>query len=571
VKATGSAFRLTWYGIVTLLAVFAYFYGLDSQHIPKNGDEYPYEHITRLTAGSGHLLPLQSQLKGMRNTKPPMLVWQGIASTDWGEEWTLWRLRYPSVVYTLLTAGMVFLLAWKLSRELETGFIALLCFLAFFSTYRYGRPFLTNAPEVFWLFLPFFALLYWQPIGFASRLVAPVLLGVGVGVGLLYKSFALVLPVAFTLSWWYLHRREYRFGVFLAQDSWKVAVTATVALAMFGSWFFLDPDPRAIWTEFVLAENIGKIDPHGTNYFLHLIWSTDSVGSLALGYPFNAGALAFPVASLFAVAYVRRHELEDPEKLLWIWVLVLFVFFCLPSQRSPRNLLAAMPALAILCALNWQRISRKAIVASLLVVGAAIALMAYMSLRLEHELADVQVYPPIYWILLSSTGALVLLAAFVPALTRLTVNATIVLAYLCLAALLRPFDGDLGSYRVDIQQYMKGKDVWVPCDFRAKDEGYRFIFPGGGVHGYRDDQNRTIPELGSKYARFAAQLPLNESDCTDCKILGERLNVRGRHSRDEIRQMLQGNVFANLFVKELLVEAPEIDPSASLNSPEGCR
>jgi hypothetical protein len=230
-----------------------------------------------------------------------------------------------------------------------------------------------------------------------------------------------------------------------------------------------------------------------------------------------------------------------------------------------------MPALAILCALNWHRISRKAMVASLLAVGAAIATMAYLSLRLEHELANIQLYSPIYWILLSSTGALVLAATFVPALTRSTVNATIVLAYLCFAAFLRPFDGDLGSYRADIQQYMKGKHVWVPCNFRAKDEGYRFIFPGGAVHGYRDDRNRAIPELSSKYPRFAAQLPLAESDCPDCKILGERLDVRGRHSRDEIRQMLHGNVFEHLFVKELLVEAPKIDSGTSLSLPEGCR
>ena len=570
-KVTGSAVRLAWYVIVTLLAVFAYFYGLDSQHIPKNGDEYPYAHITRLTADSGHLLPLQSQLRGMRNTKPPMLTWQGIASTNWGREWTLWRLRYPSVLYTLLTAAMVFLVAWKLSGRLEAGFIGLLCFLAFFSTYRYGRPFLVNAPEVFWVFFPFFALLYWQPISFSSRFVMPALLGVGTGLGLLYKSFALVVPVALALSWWHLHRRDYRFGVFLAQDSWKVAITATVALAVFGAWFVLDPDPRAIWTEFVLSENMGKISPDGTSYLWKLIWSTDSVGTMVLSYPFNAGALAFPVAALAVVAYKRRHEMDDAEKLLWIWVLVLLVFFCIPSQRSPRNLLPAMPALAILCALNWQRISRKAFLASLAAVGAAIASLAYLSLRLEHELADVRLYPPIYWILLAGTGALVLLATFVPALTRATVSATIILGYLCLAALLRPFDGDLGSYHADIQQYAKGKNLWVPCNFRAKDERYRFIFPGTDVHGYRDDQGRTISELEKKYRRLVVQLPLSESGCPDCKILGGRLDVRGRQSSGDIKDMLQGNVFAHLFVRELFIEAPGVGPGVSANLQEGCR
>ena len=64
-----------------------------------------------MTAASGHWLPLQSEMPEMRNTKPPLLFWQGIASTDWGRNWTLWNLRWPSVVYTLLTAGMVFA-AW---------------------------------------------------------------------------------------------------------------------------------------------------------------------------------------------------------------------------------------------------------------------------------------------------------------------------------------------------------------------------------------------------------------------------------------------------------------------------
>ena len=73
-----SSLRFKGYLLACLLAVFTYFYGLDSPHIPKNGDEFPYAHITRLTADSGHLLPLQSQLNNMRNTKPPLLFWQGI-------------------------------------------------------------------------------------------------------------------------------------------------------------------------------------------------------------------------------------------------------------------------------------------------------------------------------------------------------------------------------------------------------------------------------------------------------------------------------------------------------------
>src|SRR5262245_56835957 len=198
--------RLIVYGLATLLALFTYFYGLDSQHIPKNGDEYPYEHITRITAASGGWLPLQSELPEFRNTKPPMLFWQGIVSTSWGADWSLWALRWPSVIYTLLTAAMAFVLGWRLSGKLDTGFVALLTFLAFFSTYRYGRPFLTDAPSVFWLFVPCFAALLGRDKLLDSRVMMPLLLGVFTGIGLLYKSFALLLPVGVWFAWMYLRR-----------------------------------------------------------------------------------------------------------------------------------------------------------------------------------------------------------------------------------------------------------------------------------------------------------------------------------------------------------------------------
>jgi len=572
VKISGHSFRLAWYGIVTLLGVFAYFYGLDSQHIPKNGDEYPYEHITRMTASSGHLLPLQSQLNGMRNTKPPLLTWQGIASTDWGKHWTLWRLRFPSVVYTLLTAIMAFLLARKISNRLETGFVALLTYLAFYSTFRYGRPYLTNAPETFWLFLPFFVLLYWRPASFSSRLLVPLALGIGTGIGLLYKSFALLAPVGVTISWWYLHYRDYQRQTFLAQDFWKIVVVATIALGLFSMWFLLDPDPHAIWTEFVVSENVGKIASPSGSYLAKLLWSTDSIWTMLVAYPFNAGALVFPMAALMFTSYKRRNELDDAEKLLWMWVIVLVVFFTIPSQRTPRNLLSAMPALAVLCALNWERISRKAFVASVLVAGATAATIVYLSAHLQQELADAHLYSPAYWVLAALTGVLVLLAVFVPSLTRSTTNAAIILAYCCLGAALRPFDGEHGNYGPGVQRYAKGKDVWVPCDFRAKDEGYRFIFPGTNVHGYKDtDQSRTVSELEKQYPRFVVRSPLNEPGCRDCKIIGERLDLHGRHSSAENKEMLQGNVLGHLVFEERFIESPESSSSTPTRVMEGCR
>jgi len=560
--------RLLWYVLATLLAVFTYFYGLDSQQIPKNGDEYPYEHIARLTAESGHLLPLQSQLDHMRNTKPPLLFWQGIVSTHWGKDWTLWQLRYPSVIYTLLTASLTFLLGWKISRKLETGFIALLTYLAFFSTYRYGRPYLVNPAEVFWFFLPFFSLLYWKSTAFDSRYWMPLLLGVEVGIGLLYKSFALIAPVGLCLVWWYLHYREYRWLYCLRKDGLKVAITVTLALGIFSLWFLVDPDPQAVWQEFIVGENAGKFDPHG-NYLLKLLWGGSSLWALVIGYPMNAGLLAFPVIAVFAIAYRRRILLIDAEKMLWIWMAVLFIVFCAPSQRSARYLLEAMPGLAVLCALNWHRINRMVFVASLLVMGGLLAFFSFMSLHLQQGMAGSELYGLMYWILIILSGALILIALFIPKSTAAIVNVTALMVLLCFAAFMRPFDGALGNYSAEAQKFAQGKDVWVPCNFRAKEEGYRFILPGAQIHGYHEDLALTATELAAKYNLFVAQVPLQDEGCVNCKILGQRLDIRGRQNDSEIKQMLKGEIFQHLFVKELLIEKPGV--KSIVVSDEGCR
>jgi 4-amino-4-deoxy-L-arabinose transferase-like glycosyltransferase len=462
---SGSGWRLLGYGLATVLAVIVYFFGLGSDHIPKNGDEFPYAHVTRITASSGHLLPLRAEIESLRNTKPPLLFWQGIASTDWARNWELWRLRYPSVVYTLLTGLMVLLLGSKLSGRREAGFLAMLIYLAFFSTYRYGRPFLTDAPDVFWLFLPFFVLLYWERAAFESLWLVPVGLGLGVGVGLLYKSFALVVPVLLALVWWYSHYRRYEMATFITRDVLKIVLIGCVSLALFSLWFVLDPDPRAIVKDFILKENAAKFDSQGGGYVAKLLWGGSSIWSLALGFPLDAGLLALPLVAVFYDALRRRAELTPAERRLWFWVIVVFVFFSLPSQRSERYLLPTMPALAVLCALSWDRINRKLFVVSLAAAAGVLALLAYLSFRLGQGLASVPLYGIGFWALLLGSTVFVVLAFIKSELTRPGLSVASLLVFLYFAAFLRPFDGPLGRYSQDVQAKVRGKDVWVPVNF----------------------------------------------------------------------------------------------------------
>ena len=545
---------LMWYGLATVLAVFTYFYGLDSEHIPKNGDEYPYEHITRMTAASGHWLPLQSELPETRNTKPPLLFWQGMASTDWGRNWTLWNLRWPSVIYTMLTAGMAFALGRKLTGRLETGFVAALTFLAFFSTYRYGRPFLTDSPSVFWLLVPCFVALNWRAALTESRLAMPLLLGLTTGVGLLYKSFALLLPVALWLSWWYLRERRYEIKTFLMRDASSLAILGIVALACFSVWFVLDPNPRAIVDEFVFRENAGKFGAPA-DYIRNFLWGGSSVWRLVVSYPLNAGLLMFPVIGLFQIAFQRRATLSDGERLLWMWVITLFVVFSLPSQRDERYLLPAMPALAVLCALNWERISTRAFMPSLMATGVAVLLMGYLSLRLEQGATAGPLYPVGYWALLISTSVVVAASLFAPRLARPCVNVAILLGLTSLAAFFRPFDGAAGTYSAEAQELTKGRTVWVPINFIAKEEGHRFLLPGTDVRGYPAVSTLTAADLAAQYPLFAISLPMSATAVAGGEIIGQRLDIRTRHSAGEIMDMLRGNVYENLFVKEALVKS----------------
>ena len=540
------------YGLAVLLAVGLYLHDLGSPHIPKNGDEYPYIHITRLTAASGSFLPLRSELPGMRNTKPPLLFWQGIVSTDWGRSFGLWRLRCPSVAYTFLTGLLVFLLGRRL-RDTETGLVALLAYLAFFSTYRYGRPFLTNAPEVFWLFVPFFALLHWRPASFASHVVFPAAMGLALGLGLLYKSFALVVPVALALVLWYAHAREWRLGEVLEKDLAKVVVTLAISLGIFSTWFLLDPDPRAVWDEFVVGENVGKFDLTGS-YLRGLLWGRFSLPSLAAGLLLNAGLLVLPFGALLVSSWRRRGELREGERLLWIWVVTLFIVYCFPSQRSSRYLLPAMPAVAVLLALYWPRMRRGILAATLVLAALPLAATVWLSLALQDTLPGLPPYGPGHWSLLAVSGIVLLLAVLVPTLTRPGVLVGVLLVLLSFSSLLQPLDGPRGRYDAKAQRAVAGRDVWVPVDFIAKEEGYRLLLPGARVNGYRDERDSSIRDLLARYPLVAVRLRAAAPVGDEASILGERLDLRGRHRGEEIREMLAGDVCEHLFVREVLVE-----------------
>ncbi len=548
--------------LILLLGIFTYLYGLDSRFAPKNGDEYPYMHIVRMTADSGAWLPLQSEMDGIKNTKPPLLFWQGIASTGWGSQWSLSSLRWPSLVYTALTAIFLFLAVRRFSGKMQTGLLAGLVWLSFFASYRYGRPFLTDPPEVFWLSLPFMVLLYWGRSAFESKLFFPLLAAICFGLALLSKSFAYIVPVSLALSLYYWRWREWSIPKFLIHDFTKVVLIAVLALGVFALWFALDPFPEAVWKEFVLGENAGKFEARSSNYLLDLIRGGDSIWMLLLTTLANAGSFFFVLISALWQCWRNRRFLSLEESLLLLLVAAFLLIFSLPSQRSGRYLLPVMPAFAALIALYWDRLPlwgfRASLALQLIIISALIWVGG--NLQASHFLgeAGAWIYSSWHWALMAISLIVILIGLFRKNLSKTIALAGCFLCYCALTSSLSPLEGALGRFDLTTMKAVQDQEVWIPCDYRAKDEEYRLLLPNAKLHGYLAKDAGNVDALVNAYPMVAVQVPVGFTPqiCESCKIVGERMEMRARHSDEEIKDMLMGHIAEHLFVTEYLISTP---------------
>jgi hypothetical protein len=154
--------------------------------------------------------------------------------------------------------------------------------------------------------------------------------------------------------------------------------------------------------------------------------------------------------------------------------------------------------------------------------------------------------------------ALVLLGLLISARSKNIALAGCFLCYCALTSSLTPLEGSLGRYQQSTIQSLVGQDVWVPCDFRAKDEEYRLLLPGARLHGYAAKDASQIQVLSSTYPLVAVQAPIGSEPvlCESCQIVGKRMEMRARHSDAEIRAILMGQIGENLFVNEYLIATP---------------
>lgn len=548
--------------LLALLLLAAVFYctGLDNLHIPSIGDEPVYEHITRKTAESGQWLPLRADPDFNAVTKPPLLFWQGMVVTGFGEHWVLWRLRLSTVLFTCAVAALAFVLGRRAGGDWRYGALAALTFLGFGSTVQHGRPFLTNMPETLFLFAPLFLLLMggraammrWWP-----WLAGGLLLGIGT----LYKSPLLVAPVALAaaLVVWQWRDAGQPAERWLQRGLTRVTVMALVAAAAFLLWPLADPDPGAIVDHYLLEENIAKFSS-GDGYLAGLFGGRYPVWRVWFGHLANAALFMGPL--IWVAVHDWRHwrELGPLRRALWLVVLAFVVAYTLPSQRQENYLLPTVPALAVLIALRWGDIPAGWFRAFVLVPAGVFGLLVWMMRSLSPALPEP--YAP--WQLALPLAGLALSAAVLlrPVWGRGLFHLTVFVAWFALSALIAPFGGEHGRYPAAVAAELAGERVYVPSSFNGHRERHSFLLPGTELGDYWHTDTARRDRLLASGFPTAVLVPWRQRGWPGCEVLASRIEPRTRIPNAEARAVLTGGAFDRLLMRELLVRCPPAQMAA---------
>jgi hypothetical protein len=246
------------------------------------------------------------------------------------------------------------------------------------------------------------------------------------------------------------------------------------------------------------------------------------------------------------------------------WVAVWLIVFTLPSQRSARYVIPAMPALAILIALYWQRIGRTWFVMSLLLCGLLIAALTRIAWA-AHGLG-IASSMELGLTLLVGLASLLLLGGGLlkSAWTRACTLAMCLAVYASFGLSTASLNGSAGRYAGTGQAKLQGARVAVPNGFNGEFERFQFLLPGNRFVPYATEE-RSASNAGAR--QLAALLSSHDaviwlqSDLSelappcapDCRVLGWRWDVKGRHRSGEINT---GNVWYPdrwLFRREWLV------------------
>jgi hypothetical protein len=342
---------------------------------------------------------------------------------------------------------------------------------------------------------------------------------------------------------------------YLLRSTAAVAWSTALALGVFALWFALDPDPAAVWQEFVVGENAGKM-AGAQGYWHAALWGDYPLWTQLLAYCENAGLLFFVVLGL-AWAGARAWFKGQPwaqatpaQRTLWLWLLVWLVVFSIPSQRSARYVIPAMPALAVLLALYWERVARGWFLLTVLLTSAALVVLG----RIAWVLGGMDGGEPLWrWaaMLAVAVGLGAGLAAWVRRhSSRKATLLACLSVYATFGLMVAPLDASQAQYSATAVARLENKRVAVPNGFTAQFERFHFLLAQSALVPYDTDGRNTgalHPELSPQerldflLENFDAVVWIDvNSQATvppcapHCEALGYRWHVKSRHKPGEV-------------------------------------
>jgi hypothetical protein len=243
-------------------------------------------------------------------------------------------------------------------------------------------------------------------------------------------------------------------------------------------------------------------------------------------------------------------RLTPAQRVLVAWLLVWLIVFTIPSQRSERYVIPAMPALAIGMALLWQRIGRVWSLATLLLMAPALLLLA----RIAWVIGEMDVGSPLLSELTLLVAGLGLLAVFLGLFnarwTRNLSLLTCATVYASFGLMVAPLSHPDSDYSPTVHAQLQGKRVAVPNGFTGQFENYHFVLQGAKITPF-DAEGRNTGELYPEMPaperlqrlldEFDAVVWLQDDEDQEqptcmpvCKVLAQRWHVKSRHKSGEI-------------------------------------
>ncbi len=388
-----------------LLAIMSivWFANLDARKLIKT-DEGRYAEIAREMLESGDwVTPRSNDYKYFY--KPPLQYWATAAAfAAFGQhDWTarLWTALtgWLGVLFCAFAAGRI----WGTATGIAAAAVLAGCLywvaMGHFAALDMGlASFLSIAIFAF-------ALAQRDEATIRARRLWMLTAWAAMALAVLSKGLIGIVLPAGAVGAYVLWQRDWRL---LARMHWLGGIAVFVVVAV--PWFVLVSMRNPEFTEFFF------IREHFTRFL------TKIHGREAPWWTFIAvllvGFLPFTLALGHAVREgVRRaHSHFQPQRFLFAWIVVVFMFFSMSSSKLASYVLPIAPALAVLAAIALSRCSYRALLwqwVPISIIGIALAAFAALFPALRIGVPDIAAIAPTYarWILVA--GITVAIAATV--------------------------------------------------------------------------------------------------------------------------------------------------------------